>query len=309
MNIKSYIEIARLDHWFKNIFVLPGTLLAALLTHTPFSQYAWPLLIGLISTCLIASANYVINEWLDAEFDQFHPVKKNRPSVVGNVKASLVYTEYCILLVTGLCLAAFVSTYFLATAVVLLIMGIVYNVKPFRTKDRIYIDVISESFNNPLRLMLGWFIVTSHQLPPSSLVFGYWMGGSFLMAIKRYAEFRYIDSQEIAGLYRRSFKYYTEEKLLVSTFYYSTSSAFLLGVFLIKYRVELLLSLPFFAALFTWYFYIGMRPNSAVQNPERLFRAKKFIVYTMFLTSIVVLLLFIDVPFLHNFAKNSFISR
>ena len=33
-----------------------------------------------------------------------------------------------------------------------------YNVKPFRFKDIVYLDVIIESLNNPIRF-LGWFIV------------------------------------------------------------------------------------------------------------------------------------------------------
>ncbi len=304
-NIRNYIAIARPDHWFKNVFVLPGTLIAALLTNTPFNQIAWPLLIGLISTCLVASANYVINEWLDAEFDRFHPVKKNRPSVIGNVKASLVYTEYCILSIAGLCFAAIVSTYFLVISIVFLIMGILYNVKPFRTKDRVFLDVLSESINNPIRLMLGWFIVTSYPLPPSSLVLGYWMGGAFLMAIKRYAEFRFINSRELAGLYRRSFLHYTEKKLLISTFHYAMSSAFFLGVFLVKYRLELLLSLPFFAVLFTWYFFIGMRKDSPAQNPEQLYTEKKFLAYVILLVFIVASLLFLDLPWLNNLLETT----
>ena len=32
--------------------------------------------LGILSICLLASSNYVINEWLDAEFDKFHPEKK-----------------------------------------------------------------------------------------------------------------------------------------------------------------------------------------------------------------------------------------
>ena len=305
IKFKNYIAIARPDHWFKNVFVLPGTLIAALLTNTPFNQIAWPLFIGLISVCLVASANYVINEWLDAEFDRFHPVKKHRPSVVGNMKASLVYTEYCILSVAGISLASIVSKSFCVAIIALFVMGILYNVKPFRTKDRIYIDVLSESINNPIRLMLGWFIVTSYLLPPISLVLGYWMGGAFLMAIKRYAEFRFINSHKLAGSYRRSFLFYTEEKLLISTFHYALSSAFFLGVFLVKYRLELLLSLPFFPLLFTWYFFIGMRQNSPAQNPEQLYTEKKFLAYAVLLVCVVTSLLFLDLPWLHNLLKTT----
>lgn len=307
MNIRNYIAIARPDHWFKNIFVLPGTVVAALLTNASFNQYAWTLLIGLVSTCFIVSANYVINEWLDAEFDRFHPVKKNRPAVSENLKASLVYLEYGILSAVGLAIAATISLYFLATEIIFLIMGILYNVRPFRTKDRVYLDVLSESINNPIRLMLGWLIVTSQQipssglikgLPPFSLLAGYWMGGAFLMAVKRYAELRFINAHEVAKLYRRSFNFYTDQKLLISSFFYGMSSAFFLGVFLVKNRIELLLSLPFFAFLFTWYLHIGMKPNSTSQNPERLYREKRFIVYVIFLIILVTALFIFDIPLL-----------
>ena len=297
-HVKEYIAIARFDHWFKNIFVLPGTVFAAVLTHTSLAKLAWPLIIGLMSTCLVASANYVINEWLDAESDRFHPVKKNRPSVVGNLKAPFVYMEYVILAVAGFSLAMHVSLYFLIAAITLFVMGIIYNLKPFRTKDRVYLDVLSESFNNPIRLMLGWFIVTSNFLPPSSLVFGYWMGGTFLMAIKRYAEYRFINNTETAGLYRRSFQSYNEKKLLISAFFYANCASFFLGVFLVKYRVELLLTLPLFAILFTWYFYIGMRPNSPVQNPEHLYREKSLMAFMVFLFVMVGLVSYIDIPWL-----------
>lgn len=44
------------------------------------------IVLALISISFVASANYVINEWLDAEFEKFHPTKKNRPVVSGNLK-------------------------------------------------------------------------------------------------------------------------------------------------------------------------------------------------------------------------------
>ena len=49
-------------------------------------------------------------------------------------------------------------------------MGILYNVEPIRTKDRAYVDVLSESINNPLRFLLGWSAIVSDVLPPSSVL-------------------------------------------------------------------------------------------------------------------------------------------
>src|SRR5207247_7161113 len=132
---------------------------------------------------------------------------------------------------------------------------------------------------------------THEPLPPSSLLVGYWMGGAFLMGVKRYAEFRYLAVAGTAGLYRRSFQSYREDTLLISSFFYAMCAGFFLGVFLVKYRIELLLGLPFVALLFAWYLKIGMKPDSAAQHPERLYREKELIAYggveVMALTSLV----------------------
>jgi len=75
-HIWPYIQIARVDHWFKNVFMLLGVLLAFFYEPALFT-WAGVLQIGgaLLATCLIASSNYVLNELLDAPSDRFHPVK------------------------------------------------------------------------------------------------------------------------------------------------------------------------------------------------------------------------------------------
>ncbi|MEA3274327.1 MAG: UbiA prenyltransferase family protein [Pseudomonadota bacterium] len=296
--LQPYIKIARFDHWFKNVFMLPGIALAWLLTDaTPTSVFLSGL-IALLSTGFIVSANYVINEWLDAEFDRHHPLKKHRPSALGNVRAIHVYTEYLLFVALGLGLASVLSREFVFFSGLLLVMGILYNVRPFRTKDRALLDVLSESINNPLRLLLGWSAIVSGHLPPSSILFSYWMGGAFLMAMKRFAEYRFIDDPERAALYRRSFRYYTEEKLLLSSFFYAILSAFFLGIFLIKYRIEFIVSLPFFALLYVWYLHIAMKPHSASQAPEKLYREPAFVAYVIFLGALISVLFFVDLPML-----------
>jgi decaprenyl-phosphate phosphoribosyltransferase len=65
-----------------------------------------PALTALLSTCLIAPANYVINEWLDAAYDRHHPKKSTRPSVTGQIQARDVFLEYVLLIAGGLFLAS-----------------------------------------------------------------------------------------------------------------------------------------------------------------------------------------------------------
>src|SRR3712207_2953888 len=87
--LKDYISIARPGYWFKNIFMLPGMIMAIMFYKPAFSMdLVLKLLIAVVSTCLVASANYVINEWLDAEFDRHHPVKKNRASVAKHMNVA-----------------------------------------------------------------------------------------------------------------------------------------------------------------------------------------------------------------------------
>ncbi|MCR5304374.1 MAG: UbiA prenyltransferase family protein [Lachnospiraceae bacterium] len=306
--MKKYIKIARPDHWIKNLFILPGTAVALLLTDAGLSDVnVLILLIGFISTCFVASANYVINEWLDAPYDQYHPTKKNRPVVTENVQFKWVLTEYAILAALGFILAYAVNKWFLYTSVVLLIMGFFYNVKPFRTKDVPYLDVISESVNNMLRLLMGWFIVTDSSIPPSSILIGYWMAGAFLMATKRFAEYRMINDPETAGLYRRSFRYYTEKNLLASALFYALISTFCLGVFMIKYRIEYLLAMPVMFLLFAYYLSMGLDKDSAVQKPEKLYKEKTLMLIVLVLIAILVVCSFVEIDFLHILTSNALI--
>jgi decaprenyl-phosphate phosphoribosyltransferase len=148
MPLRSYLAIARPDHWIKNIFVLPGVIFAGLLARPTWTETLPRVGLAIVVACLVASANYVINEWLDAEFDRHHPVKKHRPSITGGLKASYVYLEYVGLLIAGLGLASLLGHLFFLTALWLAVMGVLYNVRPFRSKDRTYLDVLSESVNN-----------------------------------------------------------------------------------------------------------------------------------------------------------------
>ena len=246
--LSNYIAIARPDHWFKNVFVLPGVAVAVALGAEFGSHQGLLLLVALIATSAIAGANYTINEYLDAETDRSHPIKSNRPSVVGLIEPKLVILQWLILSAIGLTMGYSLNASVGHTLVLLLVMGIIYNVNPVRSKDIPFLDVLSESINNPLRFLVGWFLLAPQMIPPISVLFAYWMGGAFLMAVKRYAEYRFINDPDRAALYRLSFAKYTENSLLQSAVLYANLSSFFLGVFLIKYKIEFLLSLPFFCA-------------------------------------------------------------
>jgi len=309
--IKNYIKIARFDHWIKQLFVLPGFFLAYVLVGTVETAItvAITAFLGLLATSAAASANYCINEWLDADYDKYHPIKKDRPFITGTLKPGIVLLEYTVFACISLCIGFFISPEILILLVIFLLMGILYNVRPFRTKDIPYIDILSESLNNAIRLLIGWFLLTTYFWPPASIVFGYWMGGAFLMAAKRFAEYRMIGDPNQAKLYRKSFGRYNEISLLLSTVFYGFLSVFFTGVYLIKHRIELLIFIPFLCGLFCYYLGICFQTDSAAQKPEKLYKEKGLIVYMIFLFSLFVILHYIKIPLLDSLLDINLVSR
>src|SRR3546814_13249808 len=91
----------RLDHATKHIFIVPGFALAVLLRpeHGEFRLY--PIITGLVMAVLIASANYVINEYLDRDFDALHPTKSLRRAVQRQMDGRVVWLLWLTLVEIG----------------------------------------------------------------------------------------------------------------------------------------------------------------------------------------------------------------
>ncbi|MBI4524925.1 MAG: UbiA prenyltransferase family protein [Deltaproteobacteria bacterium] len=300
-SIRPYVAIARPDHWCKNVFMLLGVLLAffyhpELVHKETFTQILW----AVAATCFVASSNYVLNEILDAAYDRSHPVKCSRPVPNGQVNVSFAYAEWFLLGVIGLALSLLLNRPFFFSGLFLLIMGLVYNVPPIRSKELPYVDVLSEAINNPIRLLLGWFAVTQAEFPPVSLLISYWMIGAFFMAAKRFAEYRCIAHTGTARAYRASFRYYDEQKLLVSMCFYTTCFALFLGIFIIRYHLELILIVPLVAGFISYYLHIAFKEQSAAQSPEHLYREQGLMAYLAICLAVFVVLMLVEIPVLYD---------
>ena len=297
INLRPYLQIARPDHWVKNVFVLPGVVLALYADPDLHLFSILPqLALAVFATCLAASSNYVLNEILDAPSDRHHPDKRTRPVASGEVDLRLAYGEWLLLGLGSIGVGSLVGVAFVWSLLSLLVMGLLYNVPPFRLKDLPFVDVLSESVNNPIRLVLGWYATGTGDLIMASALLSYWMLGAFLMAVKRYAEYQHIDAPEVARRYRKSFSYYNPFRLLTSIIYYATAFGLFAGFFLARYKLELILSVPLMAGFMAYYLHLGFEDNSPVQYPEGLYRYTGFVLFSSLCFLAVLGLMFVEIP-------------
>lgn len=300
----EYLKICRPDHWLKNVFIVFGHLVAwaLVLDFKLDGQLVMQAVLSLIPACLIASANYILNEILDAPFDAMHPTKRHRGIPAGKVKVPILWGIKAVLIVVAFALCQWwgFNVAYQGALLLLLLSGFVYNVRPLRLKDRAFADVIAESFNNPIRLWLGYYaLVGPSNVPPASIVLCWWFFGALLMTGKRYAEFRFIGDAELSGKYRRSFKTYTEKSLILAMIGYANLFCFCAGVAMAVYPQlhNLVLVAPLIIAAVLVYFHHAMKEEAARLEPEELLKNPWIILCTLITGGITLWLLLTPHPY------------
>ena len=179
--VTAYLRALRLERWPRSAAIVLGSAAFFFLDREFLSSFRPLALAGLLGlafllTWAISTANYILNEIVDAPYDIHHPAKRNRPLVQGEIRKSPFILLGIGLTAAGFALAMiFFSRSFFLSLLALLAAGFVYNVKPVRTKDIPFLDAISESANNPIRFLIGWYaFAPRHLFPPSP---SSWPGG------------------------------------------------------------------------------------------------------------------------------------
>jgi hypothetical protein len=82
-------------------------------------------------------------------------------------------------------------------------------------------------------------------------------------------------------------------------FYGSTAMLFF-GAFIMRYRLELIATFPLVAWIMSIYLSLSFKKNSAVQQPEKLYREPLLMAAVFACTVLMAVLLFVDVPLLYR---------
>ncbi len=298
--MNPYIKAVRPERWPRSLAIFMGTASFFFLYREQIGSLVLGVallkcLFAFLLTWAISTANYIINEIADAPFDIHHPTKKNRPLIKGEIKKFPFLLFGLILSASSLTAAyLFFNKAFFFSLFALLAAGFIYNIKPIRTKDIPFLDSVSESANNPIRFLIGWFAFSqANILPPLSLLICWWAFGNFLMVAKRLSEFRFL--KENAGNYRASLKKYSK-KYLISGMVISVLFFFApFFYFAVSFRLQSFIYLsPLLLVYFMIFFKHTLQKSEVMEEPERLLKNPFFASYTLFLVIVFLISFLLD---------------
>ena len=149
----SGIELIRIKHWIKNLFVF-----VPLFFSNNFTNYNLILLSisAFLAFSVGSSIIYVINDIIDREKDRMHPKKKNRPIASGKISIKegiviaviLLIIEGILFLYNGDKVNMIVGGY--------IVMNFLYSIK---LKNVVLVDVFVIAFGFIFRVMAGAFAI------------------------------------------------------------------------------------------------------------------------------------------------------
>ncbi|MBN1271996.1 MAG: UbiA family prenyltransferase [Candidatus Aminicenantes bacterium] len=286
--MKYYFQAMRLGRWPRSLAIIIGSASFFFIHQknvqiSDFPEILIRITAAFLLTWAISTVNYLINEVADAPFDIHHPTKHKRPLVSGEIKKWGLLIIGVLLAGAGLFPAFFFFPRpFFYSLLGLLIAGFIYNVRPVRTKDIPFLDAVSESANNPIRFLIGWYAFAATVFPPISLLLCWWAFGNFLMISKRLSEFRVL--KEKAADYRRSHRKYSHRSLLFGLIL--SSAIFFLLYFFVAAKLNLMY-LFFLSPMVLIYLLLIFKKtiteNSVLEEPEKLMGNLPFAFFTILL--------------------------
>ena len=121
------------------------------------------------------------------------------------------------------------------------------------------------------------------------------------MNSKRLSEFKYFENinqlKELIN-YRNVFSKYNTKNLITLSYIYSYLTLIFFSIFLFKYKIELILFLPFIIFLLIYYNNLSLDGKLVTSNPEILFKQRKVLFFTILSSLFFLILLYLELNFL-----------
>ena len=149
----ALIRLLRPRQWVKNVFV------AAPLFFTPTLfgvEMAVQVFLGFLAFCLVSSAVYILNDYLDREADRLHPIKRTRPLAAGTVSVPVAALIFAVLLFAGVVLALVLDYLFFTLLMFYFGLNLAYSAVLKRVA---IVDLICVAIGFVLRVQAGSVLI------------------------------------------------------------------------------------------------------------------------------------------------------
>ena len=149
----NYIILMRIHQWIKNTILFAGIIFAKKINDIDLLVNV---IIGFFLFSLVASCQYIFNDYLDRKEDALHPEKKNRPLASGAVDPSFVLFLTVFILCSTFALSYYLNPKFFFIVIFYFLFNLAYSKY---LKHLVILDVMSISIGFVLRAIAGAIIV------------------------------------------------------------------------------------------------------------------------------------------------------
>lgn len=147
--IYQYLKLMRIHQWVKNLIIFAGIIFGKKLNDPVVMTRG---LAAFFLFSIVASSQYVVNDYLDRKEDALHPEKKDRPIASGKINASHALFITAIILPVALVLSYILNPTFFFLTLFYLLFNIVYSKY---LKHMVILDVMSISIGFVIRAIAG----------------------------------------------------------------------------------------------------------------------------------------------------------
>lgn len=144
-----WLRLVRPIQWAKNAVVLAALVFGHVWDDPANIVRA---LAAALAFCLISSAGYILNDWVDIDRDRHHPIKRNRPLASDMIAVRPAVWLAVVLLVASLAISLAVSPWL---ALVIVAYGVLMSGYSLWLKHLVIVDVFVIAIGFLLRALAG----------------------------------------------------------------------------------------------------------------------------------------------------------
>ena len=277
--IKSIILALRPKQWIKNLLVAAAPLAAG-----EIQENVLPVVVGIFGFICASILGYVINDWLDRDFDRLHATKKNRPFASGELGLISLLSIVLSCIVGALTSAYFLPPKYLSILGIYFVVTVLYSII---IKHQPVVEMLWLSSSFLIRAIAGSTIISKS--PTGWFLICVFFGALFVVSTKRLAEFKSPEgrvTREVLKSYSMNYlQTISTTSLTITTITYALW-AFDMETNKVIAQISIL---PFVTSL---YLYSLQSESDDAQRPEDLlFRSPAFI-FSALLTIFCLVLVF-----------------